>query len=35
MRTAAPLINRLDDTPLVLLEAKNSGRIDDNTKNES
>jgi murein DD-endopeptidase MepM/ murein hydrolase activator NlpD len=25
LRTAAPLINRLDDTPLVLLEAKNTG----------
>jgi len=28
LRTAAPLINRLDDTPLVLLEANNSGDFD-------
>jgi hypothetical protein len=35
LRTAAPLINRLDDTPLVLLEAKNADDFGDNTQNET
>jgi len=35
LRTAAPLINRLDDTPLVLLEAKNSGDPGGDTHNET
>lgn len=35
LRTAAPLINRLDDTPLVLLEAKNSGDNGANTIHET